>query len=1575
MAPLDQEVSWHFRGPMHLKQFAFYTPGAVSKRDVHAHRHAFVHERKQQEVEAGKCESVEIEKRAVGDMVTATINGQVVSWVNQYSGGAVSPTTEPSQTNQKDSPPSIVTATINGQTHPSYSSPSAPSGSWVRQSYYSAVNGTAQNLVFLNNMGGAVSGMVDEAFGASLSYASANGLTAASGPTILSDVQLGDGTEVALFSGQICSGSDCGFYRPGTVAYHGFGGARKLFLLEFNMPYTGGTGFNKDMPAVWILNALIPRTLQYGAAECSCWETGCGEWDIFEILESGRSEMMATFHGDESIGESDYFVRPSWGEAMKAMVLMDGDSRGGSIVVVGGDTEFDLVLGGDRVKDMTKMDGEKMEIHLNITFPRVPCELLTLDVMDVSGEQQTGVQHGVNKVRLSDYRKGTQHLVEVAPLQLHGDDAPGFGPDYCGSCYSAPAPANAKKPGCCNTCDEVREAYAGTGWAFGRGEGVVGNFHIAPGRSFSNGNLHVHDLNNYFETPVEGGHTFTHEIHYLRFGPQLPNVVSKRWGEQHTNNPLDGHKKEAREAAYNFMYFVKVVSTSYLPLGWDEETSAQRHSSLGNLVPLGAYGAGAGNTGSIETHQYSVTSHERSLAGGSDAAEGHKERLHAHGGIPGVFFSYDISPMKVINREERPKTFVSFLSGVCAVIGGTLTVAAAIDRGLYEGKETDLLDAGKETDLLDAGKETDLLDAGKETDLLDAEDYDPIDHLNAIFSHPSTLSSVSETHAVLLQYQDDLDDEIDGLEAENARSHAECLQRMEASKAELAELFDKIDGIRERALRTEHNISEMTADIKQLDNTKKNLTLSMTALKRLQMLTTAYEQLRALVRTKQYSECAQLLQAVIQLMAHFKSYRSIDQIAALSRNVAEIQRELLEQVCEDFEITFSKDEVAQKRAMLREGCLIVDSLGHSARSRLVTWYCNTQLRPYRQIFKADQEAGSLDNIDRRYAWFRKTLKVYDDEHAAIFPQHWHVNEVLANAFAEGTRDDYQAILSRSTRAGQTLDVKLLLSCLQQTLDFEQGLEKRFNTTSRTSIDTIASGSESPVFGQPISDAFEPYLSLWVDAQDKELASLIPQYRSRPTRPADEDFSSQQVIASSTELFNFYRLSLAQCAKLSTGQSLLDLSKVFGKYLDQYSQQVLLFYISERPTGGTPSRIPTIEELVLVLNTADYCYNTCNSLEEKIKRRIDDSLREDVDLQSQADSFMGIASAAVRGLVRRVEQDLEPLWREMRNMPWSKIESCENQSPFIAALQNRISGRSGEILNMLHKAQYARAFADNLVELLASTYLATIVQCKPISESGAEQMLLDLHEIKSTLGQVLPGSPPPALFLKRVNTAFGRIEPLLKTLQVRPSPAEALVQAYLIHIADFSEANFRKVLELKGVRSKGEQNQMIELFQMHKLSPRYKDSLVDKSPMLTPLPMTGATSASAAPTAAIQNLSALGSSAAATLSTANLPANMKFDAANLGSAIIDRFSSSTPGIATPREATQSQPTAGPANHILAIDAITAAAAGQQQQGLEAGAQLNKNLKNIGNFFKRDLGGFGGLGGRFGGKAAGAASSGE
>ena len=242
--------------------------------------------------------------------------------------------------------------------------------------------------------------------------------------------------------------------------------------------------------------------------------------------------------------------------------------------------------------------------------------------------------------------------------------------------------------------------------------------------------------------------------------------------------------------------------------------------------------------------------------------------------------------------------------------------------------------------------------ARSNNDLTSAE-YDPIDHLNAIFLHPSTLSSAATVSQALQSHQKTLDGSISDLVSKQAASDESNLSQIRQTQEDLNVLLAKIEVVRLRALQTEEAITSMTAEIKRLDGTKRNLTLSMTALKRLQMLTTAYEQLRSLVRTRQYRECAQLLAAVVQLMAHFKSYRSIDQIANLGRKVTELQTELLEQICEDFEQTFQRNEINAKRGLLLEACAVLDALGEGARDRLVNWYSNTMLKEYRSLFRAN----------------------------------------------------------------------------------------------------------------------------------------------------------------------------------------------------------------------------------------------------------------------------------------------------------------------------------------------------------------------------------------------------------------------------------------------------------------------------------------------------------------------------------------------------------------------------------------------------------------------------------------------
>lgn len=63
----------------------------------------------------------------------------------------------------------------------------------------------------------------------------------------------------------------------------------------------------------------------------------------------------------------------------------------------------------------------------------------------------------------------------------------------------------------------------------------------------------------------------------------------------------------------------------------------------------------------------------------------HREYLqfgHGHSITPAIWFRYDLSPITVRYIEKR-KPFYSFLTTVCAIVGGTFTVAGIIDSMLF----------------------------------------------------------------------------------------------------------------------------------------------------------------------------------------------------------------------------------------------------------------------------------------------------------------------------------------------------------------------------------------------------------------------------------------------------------------------------------------------------------------------------------------------------------------------------------------------------------------------------------------------------------------------------------------------------------------------------------------------------------------------------------------------------------------------------------------------------------------------------------------------------------------------------
>jgi len=57
------------------------------------------------------------------------------------------------------------------------------------------------------------------------------------------------------------------------------------------------------------------------------------------------------------------------------------------------------------------------------------------------------------------------------------------------------------------------------------------------------------------------------------------------------------------------------------------------------------------------------------------------------GSLPSAVFSYDMSPMQVLVQTER-KSLASFLTQLCAIIGGVFTVTGLVDGVVYHGSAT-----------------------------------------------------------------------------------------------------------------------------------------------------------------------------------------------------------------------------------------------------------------------------------------------------------------------------------------------------------------------------------------------------------------------------------------------------------------------------------------------------------------------------------------------------------------------------------------------------------------------------------------------------------------------------------------------------------------------------------------------------------------------------------------------------------------------------------------------------------------------------------------------------------------------
>lgn len=356
-----------------------------------------------------------------------------------------------------------------------------------------------------------------------------------------------------------------------------------------------------------------------------------------------------------------------------------------------------------------------------------------------------------------------------------------------------------------------------------------------------------------------------------------------------------------------------------------------------------------------------------------------------------------------------------------------------------------------------------------------------------------------------------------------------------------------------------------------------------------------------------------------------------------------------------------------------------------------------QLQEYEQLFHPSDDFAWIGKIDKRFAWLKRHLLDFENRLGKVFPTDWEVSERISVQFCLLTRDSLTALMQKRRTE---IDVKLLLFAISKTQQFELLLAKRFNglvlaamnitkksrsskmivsiddkTNNINEADATQIGN-SPFVGL-IGVCFEPFLDIYTDSIDRNLFDLIERFvldNSKTKIEFDPITNNSTVFPSCADLFVFYKKCLVQCTQLSNEKPLYQLAQIFKKYLREYASKILEQKIPKASVQATSlgtsmsmltkdfQNLSTAAGNVLqnllkegdqarysrddivrvcsILTTAEYCVETVDQLEAKLKEKCDEEYSKKIDFSDEKDIFHRCISNCIHLMVTDIESGCE-----------------------------------------------------------------------------------------------------------------------------------------------------------------------------------------------------------------------------------------------------------------------------------------------------------------------------------------------
>jgi hypothetical protein len=636
-----------------------------------------------------------------------------------------------------------------------------------------------------------------------------------------------------------------------------------------------------------------------------------------------------------------------------------------------------------------------------------------------------------------------------------------------------------------------------------------------------------------------------------------------------------------------------------------------------------------------------------------------------------------------------------------------------------------------------------------------------------------------------------------------------------------------------------------------------------------------------LIANKSYGQTAAVLQSCLDVLLQLDRHQRIPHVRDLAEKVESIRGKLSTQITSDFHTILGNSSNASfqpnQLRLLAEACLVVDCLDPKVKKELLDWVVRLELQEYKVLFQENQDTAWLDKVDKRFNWLKKHLINFEDRFGRIFPPKWEVSERIAVEFCKHTSKELSRVMSN--RAYE-IDVKNLLFAVSKSTQFEHLLAQKFPGLTITVDDLPESkkkdfldGKLHNPFVSIVSHCYEPHLPIYVEAQEKSLSTLIDKLVVEETHskiPAKTDQSKvpevAEVFPSAGILFTQYKNSLVQCVQLSTGVALRNLAYVFQRNLKDYAIKVLqgclpkqtsslremtslstqgvrstasaaagLFQSFLKEYGGSTFSNQDIITVCSVILTANYCLETTQQLEKKLKEKVDAQFRNDISLANEQDIFHGIIRSSVQLLVSNFEAVCEPAFTLMIKTNWSTVGTPIGPSQYVMIMSTELQRIVPFVRDNLSEAiKFFTLLCSSFAEVIVPRIVSNLFKCKNVCQGGAEQLLLDTHTLKKVLLE-LPThesvvKTAPVAYTKVIVKGMTRAEMMLKVVLVPHSMVDSFIESYLKLLPDSDTSEFMKILDMKGVK-KTDSNVLLEVFRAKSLEKK-KEALAQFSSILS-----------------------------------------------------------------------------------------------------------------------------------------------